>query len=200
MLVPLVSMYSLSQSDNALWFYSALSDLVCLSLHVATSCYNTWHILCVCTIYWGNMRTLCESLPTKYHLYILKHFVVIKDTNSILHINCLNPLSSDGIMWRQTPWSALVQVIACPLLGIKPYLNPSWYVSSIGLHPRNSIEISINTRTCFVFKMHLKMSSAKRWPFCLGLSVLADHISWCSWWPSSAQFITTYMYYPREDN
>ena len=76
-----------------------------------------------------------------------------------------NPSSS--LYVRQWIVSTLVQIMACRLFGAKPLSEPmlGYCLLDIGA-PFSEILTKIQN---FSFtKMHLKTSSAKRWPFCTG--------------------------------
>ena len=67
--------------------------------------------------------------------------------------------------------------MACRLDGAKPWrrqaiISTNAGILLIGPLGTNFIEISIGIQTFSFKKMHLKMSSAKWRPFCLGLNVL----------------------------
>ena len=59
--------------------------------------------------------------------------------------------------------------MACRLAGAKPLSEPMLKYELFGA---NFCEIFIEIHAFPFKKLHLKMSSAKRWPFCLGLNVL----------------------------
>ena len=68
---------------------------------------------------------------------------------------------SDTYMHHQ-PRPSLVQIMACPIFGAKPLSEPMlYYVNWI-----------LRKKTFSFKKTHLKISSGKCQPFCLGLSVL----------------------------
>ena len=50
------------------------------------------------------------------------------------------------------------------------YLNQCWNIVNSNL--RNKLQWNLKQHTFSFKKIHLKMSSAKFWPFCLGLNVL----------------------------
>ena len=62
--------------------------------------------------------------------------------------------------------------MACRLKGAKPLSEPNARILLIGPLGTNFIEVLIGIQTLSFKKMHLKMSSAKWRPFCLGLNVL----------------------------
>ena len=66
------------------------------------------------------------------------------------------------------------------LVGRQAIISTNAGILLIGNPGRNFNEISIKTHTFSFKKIHLKMSSAKRWPFCLSLNVLASStpLSW----------------------
>ena len=68
---------------------------------------------------------------------------------------------------HQCIWSALVQIMACRLLAPTHYLNQWWFIVNLPLGT-NFSEILIKMQIFSFTKMHLKTSSAKRWPFCPG--------------------------------
>ena len=65
--------------------------------------------------------------------------------------------------------SALVQIMACRLFGAKPLSKPMLGVLLIGPLGKNFHEISIKLQNFSFTKMHGKITSAKWWPFCLGV-------------------------------
>ena len=67
---------------------------------------------------------------------------------------------------RQWIGSALVQIMACRLVGAKPLSKLMLDYLSIGLLGTNFSEILIKIQTFSLTKMHLKLSSAKWCPFC----------------------------------
>ena len=62
-------------------------------------------------------------------------------------------------------WSALVQVMACRLVGAKPLPEPTLTYCQLTLGT-NCSEIWIETKNIFILKMHIKVSSSKWRPFC----------------------------------
>ena len=79
---------------------------------------------------------------------------------------CIN---SSPLVPHMRRWigSALVQIMACCLFGAKP-LSKSILLLSIGTLETNFSEIFIKIQNFSFTKMHLKISSAKWWPFCPG--------------------------------
>ena len=66
---------------------------------------------------------------------------------------------------RRWTGSALVQVMACRLVGAKPLSEPMLGLI-VNSTIRNKLQLNSNRHTfCSFTKMHLKMSSAKRGPF-----------------------------------
>ena len=61
--------------------------------------------------------------------------------------------------------SALVRIMACRLFSTKPLFKTSAGLLSIGPLRRNLSEILIKIQNFSLMKMHLKISSAKWWPF-----------------------------------
>ena len=62
--------------------------------------------------------------------------------------------------------------MACRLTGAKPLSEPNAGILLIGPLGTNFSEILIEILTFPFTKMRLKVSSAKRWPMCLGLNEL----------------------------
>ena len=66
------------------------------------------------------------------------------------------------------------------------FIQAAWHLRFPGTLATNFSEIIIEILTFSFKKMHLKVSSAKWWPFCLGLNVLT-RIYWYIWhsqrWP-----------------
>ena len=86
----------------------------------------------------------------------------------------------------QTHWGRVTQICACNLIiiGSDNGLSPgqrqaiTWTnarISLIGLLGTNLSEMLIEIHTFSLKKIHLKMSSGKWRPFCLGLSVIKQH-------------------------
>ena len=66
--------------------------------------------------------------------------------------------------------------MACRLVGAKPFSEPImeyWYIRTL---KTNFSEILSKIHAFSFKKMHLKMSSAKWLPFCLGLNVLTGEL------------------------
>ena len=61
--------------------------------------------------------------------------------------------------------------MACRLVGAEPLSEPMLECRQLELLGTNFSEILIEILTFSFKKMHLKMPSAKSWPFCLGLNV-----------------------------
>ena len=61
--------------------------------------------------------------------------------------------------------------MACRLVGAKPLSEQMQLIRPLGT---NFSEISIEIHTVSIKKLHLKLSSAKRQPFCLGINVLMN--------------------------
>ena len=68
---------------------------------------------------------------------------------------------------RQRTGSALVQILACRLVGAKPLPEPMRMHCQLGPSEQTSVKFG-NTNFSFR-KMYLKMSYGKWWPFCLGV-------------------------------
>ena len=107
-----------------------------------------------------------------------------QDTKIFIHQNaCENALCEMGAIWSSGWWvnsfspsatymsqwigSASAQIMACRLFGAKPlsYITSAGLLS-IGPLETNISEILIQIQNFSFTKMHLKISSAKRWPFC----------------------------------
>ena len=84
---------------------------------------------------------------------------------SVWHWHSSSPRSA-SYMRQWTGW-ALVQIMACSLIGAKPLSKPSWNIVNWTL--RNKLQWNSNKLQNFSYmEMHLKMSSAKWRPFCPG--------------------------------
>ena len=70
---------------------------------------------------------------------------------------------------RQWAWSTLVQVMACRLFGAEPLSNQCWII--VDRTPGNKFQWNSN-RYSIIF---IRLPSAKRQPFCLGLNMLILH-------------------------
>ena len=113
-----------------------------------------------CYLYHGTSYKKMEMLPAGLaltHWGRVTHICVSKLT-IIGSVNCLSPGRRQAIIWT----------------------NAS--ILLIGPLGTNFNEILIKIHTFSFKKMHIKMSSAKRRPFCLGLNVLR------SWFPSRFNF------------
>ena len=75
---------------------------------------------------------------------------------------------------RQWIGSALVQIVACRLFYPILYLNQCWYIVNWTLRDKN--EIFSKKQILSFRKMHLKISSAKLWPFCPGRDELRSEL------------------------
>ena len=71
--------------------------------------------------------------------------------------------------------------MACRLVGAKPLSEPMLEYCKLDRLETNFSEILIAIHTFSFKKMHLKMSSPKRQPFCLGLNVLTHWGQWYIW-------------------
>ena len=88
-----------------------------------------------------------------------------------------SPLSAAYM--RQWIGSALVQIMACCLFGAKPLSKPICWVI-VNWTPGDKLQCNFDKKIQnFAFtKMHLKMSSAKWWPFCPGGDELVVWLGW----------------------
>ena len=117
-------------------------------------------------------------------IYTLKH-----DNDSLydklLHYDTLNSYrnmwinKSAGLKWLNlTHWGRLTHICISKLTiissdnGLSPDWRPIAGILLIGPLGTNFSETLIETHIFSSMKMHLKMSSGKRRPFCLGLNVL----------------------------
>ena len=91
--------------------------------------------------------------------------------------------SQPRVFWHLTHWCRVTHICVCKItiIGSDNGLSPGrrqaiiWTnagIWSMGPLGTNFSEILIETHTFSFRKMHLKMSSGKRQPFCLGLNVL----------------------------
>ena len=89
----------------------------------------------------------------------------------------LVPVSSwssliNSLTWHQISWSSLVQVMVHCLSGPKPLLEPLLTYCQLNPQEQASMKIEIQIHSPSFNKMHLKLPSAKFWPFCPGVSIL----------------------------
>ena len=112
--------------------------------------------------------------------------------NFVLGVSVLN---SQAVGKSLTHWGRVTHTSASKLtiIGSDNGLSPDrrqaiiWTNAGlllIGPLGTNFSEILIEILTFSFKKMRLKVSSAKRWPFCLGLNVLNESVyrsSWCCW-------------------
>ena len=91
---------------------------------------------------------------------------------------CCAPCYTFMAHFSLTHWGWLTQICISKLTIIVPdnYLNQCWDIF-IGLLGTNFGEMYIEILTFSFKKMHLEVSSAKWWPFCLGLNVLREPLS-----------------------
>ena len=87
---------------------------------------------------------------------------------------CVNSSPPSAAYMRQWIRTALVQIMACRLFGAKPLSKPMLVYCHVNWMLRNKCQWNflIQIQKFSFIKMHLKVSSAKWWPFCSGLSVL----------------------------
>ena len=82
-------------------------------------------------------------------------------------IQCVNSSPPSAAYMLQWIRSALVPIMAVAYSAPSHYLNQSWVIVSWTLGT-NFNEILIKIQNFSFTKMHLKISSAKRWPLCPG--------------------------------
>ena len=96
-------------------------------------------------------------------------------------------IGKGSVLIIEAPWRiyasvmcpSLVRMVACRRVGAKPLFVPMWNNINWTLGT-NFSEILIEIDTFSVRKMHLKMSSGKWRPFCLGLNVFNELICYIS--------------------
>ena len=64
--------------------------------------------------------------------------------------------------------SELVQIMACRLFGAKPFSKPMLGYCQLDPYEQTSVKFFIKIQNFPFTEMHLKISSAKWWPFCPG--------------------------------
>ena len=85
-------------------------------------------------------------------------------------------LGPSGTIWHYKSWSTLFLIMASCLHSTKPF--PEAIMTDWQLDSEEQTSVKFRSKYKLVIqKMHLKMMSAKWWPFCSGLSVL-DHKGW----------------------
>ena len=84
-------------------------------------------------------------------------------------LNSLRPGDTYMCQWTRP---SLLQIMACHLISAKPLSETMLGILSNGPLGTNISETPIKIWRFSFTKMHLIMSSAKWWPFCLGLTVL----------------------------
>ena len=95
--------------------------------------------------------------------FVLFHFDL---SNTFDLIQLISPDCRIYIRWW--PRSALVQVMACRLLGVKPLLEPMLTYYQLDLQEHTSVKLESKHKKFPFIKIQLKMSSAKWRPFCPG--------------------------------
>ena len=87
----------------------------------------------------------------------------------LLYYLCLKASPPSAACMRQWVKSTLVQVMACCWFGTKPLHEPM--LTSCPLDPwkQTLAKFEIEMQNFSFMKIHLKMSSAKCWPFCSGI-------------------------------
>ena len=118
----------------------------------------------------GKSTALCLSLPTNTlmrHIHKTKRVKLIALTHLPLMPMC------------QWIMSALVLIMACRQFGANPLSDQCCVIVNLTLRNKLS-EIESKYKTFHSRKMHLKISSAKRWSFCPGREELNSFCATCS--------------------
>ena len=129
-------------------------------------------------------ESLCVEYIGIYYIYIYRYIVYIR-----CDILCANSFSihMDNIGWTLTHWGRVTHicVIKQTIIGSDNGLSPGrrqaiiWTndgILLIGALGAKFNEILVGIHTFSFKEMHLKMSSGKWWPFCLGLNGLTSTI------------------------
>ena len=93
---------------------------------------------------------------------------VVKDKIWAGKFSNLNSSPPSAAYMRQWIGSALVQIMACRLFGAKPLSKPLLGYCQLNPQEQTSSETLIKIQKFSFTKIHLKISSAKWWPFCRG--------------------------------
>ena len=109
---------------------------------------------------------------------ILKH-ISLTDILIISWWTALKSSPPSAAYMRQWTGSTLVQIMASCLFGAKPLSKPMLQYCYLDT---NFSEILIEIITFSFKKMHLKVLSAKHWPFCHGFNVLIKSPGPYWWW------------------
>ena len=116
----------------------------------------------------------------RWHLYLTRP--------PDLH-NGISYLDSEAL-WHQTPW--ISRVMACCLFSAKP-IPESMMTYCHHNTLRNTFQWNVFAIPTFFFKkMHLKLSPAKCWPFCLGFDMLSPLLNTLRPGKMAAIFQTTF--------
>ena len=112
-------------------------------------------------------------------------YPILGSGNGLLHVQCQTiPITSDGLgclLLTHWGWVTHICIGNLTIIGSDNGLSPgrrqaiTWTsvgILIIGTLGTNFIEMLIEIHTFSFKKIHLKMSSGKWWPFCLGLYVL----------------------------
>ena len=122
-------------------------------------------------INWTILLTWCQvnrGIPTYTHFFFHENASQngIYETVAILfRIQRFNSSTPNAAYMRQWIRSALLQITACRLFGDKPLSESVLCHWPLGT---NFSEILIEIQNVSFTKMHLKISSTKRWPFVQG--------------------------------
>ena len=94
---------------------------------------------------------------------VCNHVTALTHWGPVAHI-CISKLGHHWFRKQLVAW-----------LAPSHYLNQCWYIVELTIRQKFS-EITIEIVTFLFKKMHLKMSSAKQHPFCIGLKVVATKL------------------------
>ena len=160
---------------------------------------------------------LGHQLMMKFHIFFFSKFLWLLTILNTLLLLRGHYWTDHGTLWQPLGacwgWAMHICLGKLTTIGSDNGLSPGrrqaiiWTIAGIlliGPLGTNFSEILIGIQTFSFKKMHLKMSSGKWWPFCLGLSVLSQqefavetfsnlfspHPSWASMWRGSARVMS----------
>ena len=121
-----------------------------------------------------NIKPLPEPKLTN-HSWVHTHIYICSTL-----IPGLNSLKPSHTIWHNGTWSTLVQVMTCRLLTApsNPWTNKCVVKWTLG----NKRQWSLNQKTFFLVKIHLKLLFAKWLPFCSGTKFKSLQEEYGSWY------------------
>ena len=125
-------------------------------------------------------------------------YVWLQNYHHVLKVSLLREIEATIVIeagWCHWTGSPLVQIMACRLFGAKPL--PESMMEYCYLAPWKQTSVKSQSKFIIVIQeMHLKISSGKWWPFCLGLNVLiiSNQWSWKLRSPASTEIKKNHLY------